>query len=78
VSFLTWVGGSHGRSDPYFHNCSMKSWWSKSVVVASLVPTATMGREHGCTTAAAMAGTTTVGIVGDCPNNDVEDDTAIL
>jgi hypothetical protein len=45
-------------------------------MVASLVPTMTMGKEHGCT--AAVAGTTTVGIACDCPNTAIEVGATVL
>jgi hypothetical protein len=41
-------------------------------VVALLVPTAAVGKEHSCTAAAVVAGTIMAGIACDCPNTSLE------
>jgi hypothetical protein len=46
-------------------------------MVASLVPTAAVGKEHSCTTTT-TTGTVIVGTVGDCPNTTAEVGAAIL
>jgi hypothetical protein len=50
----------------------MENQWLEVAVVASLLPTMIVGKEHGCTVAIVAR------TAGDCPNIVVEDDAAVL